>query len=185
MTERPLAESFEAKGYVVLNSIIDRATADFLADYVARYIASGLAKPDGVVPGTPAAYAAPLMEKTMHKLVPAVETASGRLVYPTYSYFRSYKEGDKLIRHRDRPACEISLSICLDFRGPAAWPLFIEGPPGVVAIELQKGDGVLYKGTECFHWRDPFAGASAAQVFFHYVDRNGPYAEWRLDKRKE
>jgi hypothetical protein len=33
------------------------------------------------------------------------------------------------------------------------------------------------------HWREPFQGSRLVQVFLHYVDRNGPYADQRFDRR--
>jgi hypothetical protein len=183
MITRPLVRAFDSAGYVILPSVIDRHTADFLSDYAVRYASAENSSPDKQVPGTPAAYAAPLMEKMLINLIPAVETASGKKVYPTYSYFRVYRPGDVLAKHKDRPACEISLSICLGSCPQVPWPLFVEGPRGIFASELREGDGLLYKGTECAHWREPFCGESAAQVFLHYVDQDGPYSEWRFDKR--
>jgi PKHD-type hydroxylase len=36
-----------------------------------------------------------------------------------------------------------------------------------------------------WHWREPyFEGKWQAQVFLHYVDQNGPHAEWKYDKRE-
>lgn len=186
-TRLPLKEistEFDARGYAVLKSVIDRGRADFLTGAARKYVALGASRPDGQVPDTPAVYGAPLMEDLLEDLLPAVEEASGRELFPTYSYYRIYRPGDTLARHKDRASCEISLSLCLGYRAPAPWPLHVEGPAGVFAAELQVGDGLLYKGTLCDHWRGPFAGETASQVFLHYVDRNGPYAQWRFDKRE-
>jgi len=43
---------------------------------------------------------------------------------------------------------------------------------------------MLCRGIECTHWREVFDGDHAVQAFFHYVDRNGPYAEWNLINEK-
>jgi hypothetical protein len=51
------------------------------------------------------------------------------------------------------------------------------------AIDLAPGDAAVYRGIDCYHWREPFEGAEAAQVFLHYVDRDGPHASWKLDRR--
>ena len=50
-------------------------------------------------------------------------------------------------------------------------------------MELEPGDAVLYRGMVLEHWRDPYEGVRAAQVFLHYVDQDGPHAEWKFDKR--
>jgi hypothetical protein len=179
-----ICEEFELQGYAVVRSLLDTKAADFLDQYAQRR-ASGAAESDRQVPGTPAFYGDPMMEKALRSLVPAIEKASGRKLFPTYSYFRVYKQGDILAPHKDRPACEISVSICLGYRAPETWPLFVQGPAGAFGVKLEPGDGLLYKGMECAHWRSAFNGDSATQVFLHYVDQNGPCAEWRFDKRPE
>jgi PKHD-type hydroxylase len=47
------------------------------------------------------------------------------------------------------------------------------------------GDAVMYRGMDKYHWREPYTeGKWQAQVFVHYVDQNGPHAEWKYDKRE-
>jgi hypothetical protein len=179
-----VCEQFDANGYAILRSVVDRATAQFLSDYTIRLSANGETARDSQVPDAPVRYGAPMMDRLQVQLIPAVEKASGRSVFPTYSYFRVYRKGDALKKHKDRPACEISLSLCLGFQSSAPWPLFVDGVSGVFGAELMEGDALLYKGTECTHWREPFEGQMAAQVFLHYVDQNGPFADWRYDKRE-
>ena len=48
---------------------------------------------------------------------------------------------------------------------------------------LSPGDGLLYRGIDVFHWREPFQGNRLVQVFLHYVDRNGPHADQKFDGR--
>ncbi len=52
-------------------------------------------------------------------------------------------------------------------------------------IDMEIGDAVMYRGCDKWHWREPYIeGQWQAQVFLHYVDANGFYAEWKYDKRK-
>ena len=125
------------------------------------------------------------MDGLLVDLLPAAEKITQLQLFPTYSYFRVYHRGDVLAKHTDRPSCEISLSLCLGFQGEKPWPLMVESAGGSSAVELNPGDGLLYKGIECPHWREPLNGDFTAQVFLHYVDQNGPYAEWKFDKRSE
>jgi hypothetical protein len=155
-----------------------------LYEYSQEIVNRGQYLPDTQVPDTPARYSAPRMELLLIELLPQIERASGLSLYPTYSYLRVYKYGDVLARHRDRPACEISVSLCLGYVADAPWPLWIEGPNGASAVTMQPGEGLLYRGTECPHWRQRFTGKEAAQVFLHYVEQNGPNAEWKFDKRR-
>ena len=105
-------------------------------------------------------------------------------MFPTYSYFRKYKRDDELRKHKDGPSCEISVSLYLEYEAATPWPLWIDGHEAPAAVPLQPGDAMLYKGVECAHWREPFEGDHLVQVFLHYVDQRGPYAEWKYDKRK-
>jgi hypothetical protein len=52
-----------------------------------------------------------------------------------------------------------------------------------IPIELRPGDGMVYRGTEVRHWREAFAGTEATQLFLHYVDQEGPYGDWKFDRR--
>jgi hypothetical protein len=177
------AEMFHWHGYALLQSVVNRELAGILRDYSLEYATGGFARSDRQVPDTPAAYGDPLMEDLLESLVPLVEECCGRKLYPTYSYFRVYKSGDILPKHTDRDSCEISLSLCLGYRAPKPWPLYIQGASGVFAACLEPGDGLLYKGVECLHWREPFEGDYASQAFLHYVDQDGDRRSWRYDKR--
>jgi len=105
----------------------------------------------------------------------------GEKVLPTYTYARVYKEGAELARHRDRPACEISLSVSLS--KDTDWPIYLQRPDGSeTCIELQPGDAVIYLGCQADHWREKFLGTEYTQLFMHYVRSNGPKAWAYFDK---
>ncbi len=119
----------------------------------------------------------------LERLLPIIEKLTGLKLFPTYSYLRVYQPGAVLARHTDRLSCEISVTANLGCRAPRPWPIWIEIPQGTFLIAMKPGDATIYRGTECPHWREPFDGKLAAQVFLHYVDQNGPHAEWKYDKR--
>ena len=77
----------------------------------------------------------------------------------------------------------ISMTVNLGTSGDEPWPIWIAGPQGIASVSLNPGDGLIYRGCDCYHWREPFHGTHLAQVFLHYVDQNGPNAEWKYDKR--
>jgi hypothetical protein len=123
------------------------------------------------------------MEILLEKFLPVVESEIGLKLYPTYSYLRIYQTGDRLPKHKDRPACEISVTLSLGYDPDEPWPLWLESDRESRSISLKTGDGLIYKGTELHHWRDLYQGRYAAQAMLHYVDQEGPYQEWRFDKR--
>lgn len=116
--------------------------------------------------------------------IPDVSNLLGEKVLPTYSYARIYKEKSILGRHRDRPACEISLT--LNLQKDCDWPIFFQKANGTeYQIELDPGDAVMYLGCQSDHWREEFRGKEYVQVFLHYVRAHGPKAWAFFDKQQQ
>ena len=179
-----VAELFHRDSYAVLLRLLQDPQLCQIYKYVRKIAQAGLmATEDGQVPGTPYAYGDLTMDGLLASLQKDIELAAGIDLFPTYSYLRVYKCGDILKKHTDRPACEISVSLCLGYEAEKAWPICIEGPRGPSHISLEPGDALLYRGIDCPHWREAFNGKLLAQVFLHYVDKNGPHASWKFDKR--
>jgi hypothetical protein len=126
---------------------------------------------DEQIPNTPAWHNDLAMKNLMCYLSPDMEKHTGVKLIPTYSYLRVYKKGDELKRHTDRNSCEFSVTLTL-MREPneEIWPIYLETDIAH-KVELEEGDGLIYKGIESPHWRDKFEGSRLAQVFLHYVRR--------------
>jgi len=131
---------------------------------------------------SPAWYKDCLMNSLLDEKLSIVERESNLKLFPTYAYWRYYIFGANLKQHTDRPSCEISITACV--KKYDNWPLIIEGEK----IELNEGDGLLYAGCEQKHGRPGiYKGEGMAQVFFHYVNQNGPnkdHAYDQIHKRK-
>lgn len=95
----------------------------------------------------------------------AVRDLDAELV-PTYVYSVFYLEGGQLYPHLDRPDNEVSLTVSLGSEPSSyVWPLFMKGS----TFELQPGDGVLYRGAEVEHARDPLpAGYRSLHIIFGF-----------------
>ena len=119
-----------------------------------------------------------VMESLLLNKQKQVEDIVGEELWPTYTHWRPYFFGNDLKKHKDRPSCEISLSVCID-KDKTEWPLFINDVP----IELDKGDAVISAGTEFKHYREKFEGDYCVNVFLHYVRKNGIYKDFKYDKR--
>jgi hypothetical protein len=116
--------------------------------------------------------------------VPEVSELLGEKVLPTYTYARVYKEGSELLRHRDRPACEISLT--LNLSKDKDWPIYFQRPDkSETSVELCPGDAVMYLGCQADHWRNKFEGEECIQLFMHYVRAHGPKSWAYFDKQKQ
>ncbi len=183
---REAAPVFARDRYIVLPALLTEPSLSQVYLYACKLseLLSMLNPGDEQVPGTPCCYGDFIMDSLLTNLLPEIERASGLSLFPAYSYYRMYKHGDTLPKHRDRASCEISITLCLGVEGGKPWPILIEGPNGRSSVSLQPGDALLYRGTECKHWREMFEGERQAQVFLHYVDQNGPHTEWKFDKRE-
>jgi len=153
---------------------------------------------DRQVPGSYAKYADRLMETLLVKTIPVMKAKTGLDLIPTYSYTRLYRNGNILKRHKDRPSCEISTTLCL---GGDHWPIYLDptgsdnvideykgimkpNAPKGIEVNLKPSDMLIYSGCELEHWREPFQGKLCGQVFLHYNHADGPFAKSNLyDKR--
>ena len=115
-----------------------------------------------------------------------MEECTGMKLYPTYTYHRIYKTGAILNPHIDRPACEISSSLCIGYEGDYNWPLWLKDKNGQnKEYILEPGDMLVYRGCEIEHWREPYIkGVLHCAGFLHYVDQNGPYSNCIYDMVK-
>ena len=120
----------------------------------------------------------PLLELLCEK-TPIVSRLLGEPVLPTYVFARVYGKGSRLVRHSDRPACEISLSLSL--AATHKWPLCIAAAKGDACVDLSPGDAMLYFGN-IDHWRDEFKGKKVVQTFLHYVRSRGGNAAHYFDR---
>lgn len=128
---------------------------------------------------SPAWYSDPLMTSFLGTKLTKVESESNLKLFETYAYWRYYVFGATLKKHSDRPACEISVTACI--KKYDNWPIIIEG----TSFELEEGDAVLYAGCDQEHWRPGvYKGNGMAQVFFHYVNKEGPYKNHAWDKNE-
>lgn len=180
-------ETFNKDGYCVIRNVLPSELRDFVTQYALFDEMQNFQADDDQVPGAHSHYADPAMETILVHLQDVIEKNTGLTLYPTYSYYRVYRNGDVLLPHRDRPSCEISATMCLNYSyddKTFTWPIYMEGNP----VDICPGDVVIYKGCEKSHWREPLRNDDDVwhvQAFFHYVDANGPYTEWKFDKRTQ
>lgn len=142
------------------------------------------------VRGSTSRYFHPLFKKAHIGIRLKIEKLIGMKLYDTYYFDRFYFNGQKLNKHIDRDACEISvtLHISTSFPKPAAdWPVCIKTPDNRdVGVTLNPGDGMIYKGCQSTHWRDQLPEVTGDhyyhQVFFHYVLQDGYRAHHAWDR---
>ena len=118
-----LALEFAKKKYAVLRQCLTDPRLSLLYRYACKRAKLGAMTHDRQVPEAMSAYGDVFMDGLLTDLLPAAEQATGKKLFPTYSYFRVYKRGDVLAKHTDRQACEISLTLCLGYEAERPWPI--------------------------------------------------------------
>jgi Rps23 Pro-64 3,4-dihydroxylase Tpa1-like proline 4-hydroxylase len=170
--------------YIVLENFISNERSTNLSFEFLKYCKENNLQGDEQAPNSYSAYNyVPFLELLCEK-TPEVSSAIGETVLPTYAYSRVYKNGSELVRHTDRDACEISLTLHL--HGDSSWPIWIETPSGENrCVELNPGDAMVYLGKIAPHWRDVYEGEYYSQVFLHYVRSRGDCSYAYFDKLNE
>jgi len=143
-----------------------------------------------------------LMETLMDMSTPVVEQNVGKKLWPTYSYFRIYDKDSDLRIHTDRESCEYTVALCLGaYPVDQPYEIFVgeedetsdykyysdEGKYKRYRIDhkfpMFPNNAVIFKGMDKIHWREICAHDHFVTVFLHYVDQDGPYKDFKFDKR--
>lgn len=138
------------------------------------------------VMGSVSHYNHPQWRDTHIDVMNRVASALGEKLYPTYYFDRFYFKGQELSRHKDRGACEISVTANISHNLDYDWPIHFRMPDGkTLSYTMKPGQGVMYRGCVLEHWRDPMEGDDESylhQIFFHYVRANGHCVQFAFDQ---
>ena len=178
-------ETFRAQGCVMVPKLVPESRVAALRGHLAARGTAGTLRVTGDkhVPNTPSVYGDAEVDGLMQDLKPQIEAHTGLRLHPTYSYARIYKKGDQLTPHRDRAACQISISLNLGQEPEDPWALYVGEANAPFRALLTPGDVLIYRGMEMTHWRAPYTGDRLFQAFMHYVDADGPHAGEKFDGR--
>ena len=169
------------KKYIVVKNFLTSNEAKLLTTYCKTMHRSNLTNFDLKQNdnGDTCFYGDPLMESLMLQKRKLMQDKTSLTLLPTYAFWRMYTLNSDLKPHKDRPSCEVSVTVKFGSDGKP-WPIYMDG----TSVELDDGDAVIYAGCDVEHWREEYKGDWHAQAFLHYVDANGPYTDWHKDKRE-
>jgi len=163
-------------GAFLCKDVVSKEMLNFLTHVLLRKYSVEGQSGDKQIPNALALIDHDLFLETLHEQIwPKLEYILGEELLPTYSYSRLYNNGDVLEKHKDRPACEISITVQIGRSHNYAWPIYA----GPYRYDLAEGDGVVYKGCDIEHWRNVCDGPNdyySGQIFFHFVKKNGKHA---------
>jgi len=175
---------FDDNGYVVLQNALTQQQCQELTQHMFNLREQGVLVKDDQCPLSDAVYGDPVFDKLLADFAEPIGKQVGKKLLPTYTYARIYYPGEVLKKHKDRPSCEISATLTLGFDAKAIWPIYFDEEKEIM-VQLDRGELAVYKGCEICHWRKPFKGEWHVQVFLHYVDADGPFADHAYDGRQQ
>ena len=211
-------EFFEKNGYLVIKNLWDpkelyrpfpkeRGMISYWGNKLDQF---NYTEVEDQVEGSLSTYWHPQYRSIHSGIRSKLEEKLGRKLCNTYYYDRFYFPGQALKKHIDRDACEISVTIHVSSNLKDPWPIWIKTPDTYsdkkrtfveetgkdVSVILNAGDGMIYKGCERPHWREPMSSEYQKtwygkkvkrenlyyhQVFFHYVLIDGQRSHYAND----
>ena len=140
-------------------------------------------KNDGQVTNSFSYYCSVGFDTLLGYIRPKIQEITGKRLYSCYSYARIYYNGAEMTTHTDRPSCQYSVTMTIEVdKNP--WELWITGFDGMdKSVDLDIGDMLVYRGDALKHWRNTYTENYQIQVFLHYVDADGQYANQKYDTR--
>lgn len=171
------AKRFRQKRYLFLKGMLPPPLLEYLKVYYAVLLADNYFSHDSQCPSSLSLGCDPALDAVLEWIRPEVGRLVGFALAPTYSYTRRYAKGELLARHRDRAACEISVTISIQIpKGAGPSIMYLKPPHAEEAkVEMLEGDGCIYAGTEVEHWRNRFRVGGYIQLFLHFIARRGPH----------
>ncbi|MEL6530709.1 MAG: hypothetical protein AAGK01_05375 [Pseudomonadota bacterium] len=182
-----MASQFWDRGYEVVEGLIEPSHIAMSSKAMdIAYGKGGMRKRDsGYVHGGDDEYGPVVGELLLRHCRPTIEAVVDRELVESYAYWRIYKSGAELLKHKDRPGSEIAVSITIE-ADPAddIWPLKLEDMAGKEeTLVLQPGSGLVYRGHEVPHWRDKLQSGSQKQLMLFYILKDGEYTDHFFDGR--
>lgn len=185
--------TFQENKYVVVRDVLNDETVSLLR-YQSKMLEDVMCYNNNTLPGlftfgdkqSPNSfsyYGALFTESLLLLLKPVVEAHVGVELLPTYSYMRIYYKDAILEKHTDRPSCEYSATLCIQCDKENPWPISFHSNGLDKSLILNQCDLCIYKGDELPHWREPSPYDNHIQVFLHFVGKNGPFSDFKFDKR--
>lgn len=181
------AKRFREKRYLFVKGLLPPPLLEYLKVYYAVLLADDRFSRDTQCPSSLSLGGDPALDAMLEWLRPELSRMVGFSLAPTYSYTRRYAKGERLARHLDRAACEISVTVSIQIpkrAGPSV--IHLKPRHGAEAkVEMLEGDGCIYAGTEVEHWRNRFRVGGYIQLFLHFIARRGPhYPDLLFDGRE-
>ncbi len=171
---------FEREGFAILQNLLPNEHVKQLAEYFQALAAQGfLYRHANRGTRRYTAHNHSVARFWHEQLNERVSQLCGRQTKPSYSFVSMYVEGGDLFWHTDRPPCEYTISLLIDYAPLAAhdqspWPLKLKGRDGTThSLHQRIGEASILKGRELSHGREVLPdGHRSASLLFHFVNED-------------
>ena len=210
-----ITREFQTQGYVVLRNFIPKEIIDMTMDswktiehnpkwndtFFVREEDIVFESPETSLRKSQGCHTFPPSVGLHHWLKNALGNVMDMHLVETYAYSRKYDRGAYLKAHSDRPSCEVSATICLNYKTDdnTPWKIWIQRDKNYVndargkgqerffeemqniphrertgtPVSLEVGDVLLYQGPNAPHWRDTLLGDYSYHMFLHFINHDG------------
>ncbi|MGB0135292.1 MAG: hypothetical protein WBP53_15785 [Dokdonella sp.] len=171
---------FAIEGFAILEDLLPAEHVEELARYFQAVAAQGFLPCDEVRGARRHyAYNHPVANFWHHQLNERVSQLAGRPTKPSYSFVSLYLAGGDLLWHTDRPPCEYTVAVLLDYApldsdGRSPWGFKLKGRDGEDhSLHQRLGEALIFRGRELMHGRDVLPdGHRSASLLFHFVNED-------------
>lgn len=180
LDEEAIHAQFEREGYAILKNLLPAEHVTEMGEFFQALAAQGFLSCDAN-DGLRRLFAHnhPVARYWHDQLNERVSQLAGRRTKPSYSFVSLYLAGGDLFWHTDRPPCEYTVALLLDYApldadGQSAWALKLKGRDGNTRFLHQRiGEALIFRGRELMHGRDVLPdGSRSVSVFFHFVNED-------------
>lgn len=199
-------ENFTEQKVIGIDDLIENHTCEILAQAVIFKMLNNknLKEDDSNSYGYYEEYANEISETILLHCKDQIEEKIGLDLVPRCSYVRVHKNGAELKNRLDEEDNEISVLITLSYKPKlegydpedimfdpfefsCPWPFYMNTARGEKNVKIPIGHGVIYKGNEIEHWREPLMESDdffVVEVSLHYVVADGRFSkEFKYDGR--
>ena len=143
-----MASQFWDRGYEVVENLIEPSHIEMASKAMEVSLRTGRmrSRADDFVKAAEDEYGPVIGELLLRHCRMMIEEVAGRELVESYAYWRIYRSGAELLRHKDRAAGEVAVSITIEADpAEAVWPIKVEDLRGKEAsIVLQPGSAIVY-----------------------------------------
>jgi hypothetical protein len=181
---------FQNNNYVIIKNFIEQDFVEFIQDYFSMKINSdNYDKCKNNYENNYCWYGDHLTETILQNSCESLGSIIKKQIIPTYSFTSFRMKGDISKKYEYKESHEISSILTLGTSESNSRIIYLTkdkqnfNPSNSIQLSLDPGDLCMYNGHDLHYWEPKLENTWSLQVFFYFVDNNGPYKNFIYDNR--